>query len=127
MTSRVLFAYAVLLFVGVLVAFGLVDEASGRRALLVPAICALLVGGLAFGATWLGERPALRFLVLRIGSTLPLIVGAALSMRAIRIAKAVDDGAAGLDGVATVLWGLAGVSFVAFLALQFARFRHGSS
>lgn len=127
MTGRVLFGYAVLLFVGVLVAFGLVDEASGRRALLVPAICALLVGALAFASTFLGDRPALRFLALRIGSTLPLIVGAALSMRAIRIAKAAEEGAPGLHGVAPVLWALAGVSFVAFLALQYARFRQGSA
>ena len=126
-TSRVLYAYAVVLMVSVLGAFAVVGVDNGAgRVLLVPALCSLLVGAMSAAASFLGEGSRARLLALRIAATLPLIVAAALSMRAIRVAKAVDEGAE-LGSLVPILWGMAGLSFVAFLALQYARFRHGNA
>ena len=94
MTARLVFSYAVCLMVGVLVGFALADGPAGRQVLVVPAICALLIGLVAAGGTFLSGRPTLRRLILRIGGTLPLIVAAALAMRAIRLGEVMRNQAA---------------------------------
>jgi len=125
-SARILFGYAVLLLGLVLTAFVLADGPAGKWALIGPGIGALVVAGISAAVSTLSGRPQVRLLLLRMGATLPLIVGASLAMRATRLGHRIAQGDDAVGPAHALIWTMAIVSLVVFLLMQYQRFRHGN-
>lgn len=91
MSARIVFGYAVLLLVTIGVSFMTAAGDAERHVLVVPGICALVVAGVAAMAVAQTRWPNAALLAGRLAATLPLIVAAALAMRAIRVGAVVTE------------------------------------